>query len=164
MQALGEELKTKRATGSAGGGLVEVEVNGLGEVLAVRIDPTLVEKQDREMIEDLLPAAFNAAAAKGEAAARRGDAIAHRRDAAAGPARRSVAVHRHSARRRQQADRDVDRRVTRTPLAFSADALLAADSSRRLKSQGTNAANRSRAREFLDATACFRELELKVAI
>ncbi len=61
MQALGEELKTKRATGAAGGGLVEVEVNGLGEVLAVRIDPSLVEKQDREMIEDLLPAAFNAA-------------------------------------------------------------------------------------------------------
>lgn len=64
MQALTEELKTKRATGAAGGGLVEVEVNGLGEALAVRIDPALVEKQDREMIEDLLPAAFNAAQQK----------------------------------------------------------------------------------------------------
>jgi nucleoid-associated protein EbfC len=64
MQALGEELKTKRASGSSGGGLVEVEVNGVGEVLAVRIDPTLIAKQDREMIEDLLPAAFNAAAQK----------------------------------------------------------------------------------------------------
>ena len=64
MQALNEELKTKRATGAAGGGLIEVDVNGLSEVLAVRIDPTLVEKQDREMIEDLLPAAFNAAGQK----------------------------------------------------------------------------------------------------
>lgn len=64
MQTLADELKTKRAVGAAGGGLVEVEVNGLGEVLRVRIDPTLVEKQDREMIEDLLPAAFNAAALK----------------------------------------------------------------------------------------------------
>jgi DNA-binding YbaB/EbfC family protein len=64
LQALNEELKSKRATGAAGGGLVEVEVNGAGEVLAVRIDPTLVEKQDREMIEDLLPAAFNAAIEK----------------------------------------------------------------------------------------------------
>jgi nucleoid-associated protein EbfC len=64
MQALNEELKTKRATGAAGGGLVEVDVNGLSEVLAVRIDPTLVEKGDREMIEDLLPAAFNAAQQK----------------------------------------------------------------------------------------------------
>jgi DNA-binding YbaB/EbfC family protein len=64
MQALQEELKTKRATGSAGGGLVEIEVNGLGEALAVRIDPSLVEKGDRELIEDLLPAAFNAAQQK----------------------------------------------------------------------------------------------------
>jgi DNA-binding protein YbaB len=43
---------------------VEVDVNGLAEVLAVRIDPSLVEKGEREMIEDLLPAAFNAAQQK----------------------------------------------------------------------------------------------------
>jgi DNA-binding YbaB/EbfC family protein len=64
MQAMQEELRGKRATGSAGGGLVEVDVNGLGEVLAVRIDPSLVQRGDREMIEDLLPAAFNAAQQK----------------------------------------------------------------------------------------------------
>jgi nucleoid-associated protein EbfC len=64
MQAIGEELKTKRATGAAGGGLIEVDVNGLAEVLAVRIDPALVAKGDREMIEDLLPAAFNSAQQK----------------------------------------------------------------------------------------------------
>ena len=64
MQAIQEELKTKKATGAAGGGLVEVDVNGLSDVLAVRIDPSLVEKGEREMIEDLLPAAFNAAQAK----------------------------------------------------------------------------------------------------
>ncbi len=39
-------------------------MNGLGDVLAVRIDPPLVAKGDREMIEDLLPAAINAAQAK----------------------------------------------------------------------------------------------------
>jgi len=64
MQAIQEELTHKRATGAAGGGLVEVDVNGVGDVLAVRIDPSLIAKADREMIEDLLPAAFNAAAAK----------------------------------------------------------------------------------------------------
>src|SRR5687768_17721658 len=64
MQALQQELRSKRATGAAGGGLVEVDVNGLAEVLAVRIDPSLVEKGEREMIEDLLPAAFNAAQRK----------------------------------------------------------------------------------------------------
>ncbi len=66
MESLNEELKSKRVTGAAGGGLVEVEVNGLKEVLSVRIDPSLFDKQDREMTEDLLPTAFNAAAKKAE--------------------------------------------------------------------------------------------------
>jgi len=61
MKQLNEQLKQKRAVGSAGGGMIEVEVNGLGEVLAVRIDPQLIEQGDREMIEDLLPSAFNQA-------------------------------------------------------------------------------------------------------
>ena len=46
-------------TGSSGGGMVEVEANGVGEVLSVRIDPALFARGDREMIEDLLPAAIN---------------------------------------------------------------------------------------------------------
>ena len=61
MREVSEQLKAKRAVGTAGGGMVEVEVNGLGEVLKVRIDPTL---KHHEMMEDLLPAAFNQAAAK----------------------------------------------------------------------------------------------------
>jgi DNA-binding YbaB/EbfC family protein len=64
MQALQDELRSKRATGAAGGGLVEVDVNGLSELVAVRIDPSLVEKGEREMIEDLLPAAYRAAQQK----------------------------------------------------------------------------------------------------
>ena len=64
MEGISDELKTKRAVGSAGGGMVEVEVNGLGEVLKVTIEPELFEKQDKEMIEDLLPAAINQAGTK----------------------------------------------------------------------------------------------------
>ena len=64
MQALNEKLKSERATASTGGGMVEVEVNGLGEVLRVKIDPALVQQGEREMIEDLLPAAVNQAVAK----------------------------------------------------------------------------------------------------
>ncbi|TWU17608.1 YbaB/EbfC family nucleoid-associated protein [Bythopirellula polymerisocia] len=64
MQQLTEELKTKRVVGSAGAGLVEVEASGTGEVLAVRLDPGLVEKQDRELLEDLLPGAINDAQRK----------------------------------------------------------------------------------------------------
>lgn len=59
-----DELKGKRATGAAGGGMVEVEVNGLGQVLSVKIDSQLVENNDRDMIQDLLPAAINEAASK----------------------------------------------------------------------------------------------------
>ena len=66
MQGLGEQLKTKRVTGSAGGGLVEVDADGTGQVLAVRLDPDLVQRGDREMLEDLLPAAFNSAKEKAQ--------------------------------------------------------------------------------------------------
>jgi DNA-binding YbaB/EbfC family protein len=64
IQGLQEQLKTERVSGAAGGGMVEVEANGLGEVLRVRIDSALVEQGEREMIEDLLPAAINQAREK----------------------------------------------------------------------------------------------------
>lgn len=64
LEQLNAELKTKRVTGAAGGGLVEADANGLGDVLAVRIDPSLIERKDRELIEDLLPAAVNSARLK----------------------------------------------------------------------------------------------------
>ena len=44
--------------------MVEIEVNGLGEVLRARVDPTLFASGDREMLEELLPAAINQAQAK----------------------------------------------------------------------------------------------------
>jgi DNA-binding YbaB/EbfC family protein len=64
MQAVNERLKGQRVSASTGGGMVEVEVNGLGEVLRVNIDPTLVERGEREMIEDLVPGAVNQAVTK----------------------------------------------------------------------------------------------------
>ena len=64
IQAVNDELRTQRVTGRAAGGMVEAEVDGLGQVLKVTIDPALIEKKDREMIEDLLPAAVNDAISK----------------------------------------------------------------------------------------------------
>ncbi len=64
MQELNAKLKTVRASGSSGGGLVSVEVNGHGELLRVSIDPSLIEKGDRELIEDLIPAAVTQAQSK----------------------------------------------------------------------------------------------------
>lgn len=59
MQQVNDRLKAARITGAAGGGMVEIEANGLGEVLRAKIDPTLLASGDHEMLEDLLPAAIN---------------------------------------------------------------------------------------------------------
>jgi hypothetical protein len=66
MQGLTDELRSRRATGSAGGGMVEIEVNGLHEVLGCRIDPQLVANGDRELLEDLVATAANQALAKAQ--------------------------------------------------------------------------------------------------
>jgi DNA-binding YbaB/EbfC family protein len=64
LQKVNEELKGRRAIGRAGGDMVEVEVNGLGQVLRLTIEPGLVERGDRELLEDLIPAATNQALSK----------------------------------------------------------------------------------------------------
>ncbi len=64
--AMSEELKACRVEGTSGGGLVTVEANGVSEILRCRIDESLLA--DREMLEDLLPAAINAALAKSKEA------------------------------------------------------------------------------------------------
>jgi DNA-binding YbaB/EbfC family protein len=56
MGAFQEKLGTIRVTGSAGGGMTEVDLNGRMEVLAVRIAAEAME--DREMLQDLAVAAF----------------------------------------------------------------------------------------------------------
>ena len=53
-----EKLADISATGSAGGGMVEIDLNGKLEVIAVRIAPEAVEGGDTEMLEDLVTAAF----------------------------------------------------------------------------------------------------------
>jgi len=66
MGAMSEQLKTQRATGAAGGGMVEVEVNGLMEVLRCSIDESLIQGGDRELLEDLVTAAMNQTILKGK--------------------------------------------------------------------------------------------------
>jgi DNA-binding YbaB/EbfC family protein len=64
MQQVNEQLKARRVVGEAGGGMVQVEMNGLGQVVRLTIEPALVERNEREMIEDLVPAATNDASQK----------------------------------------------------------------------------------------------------
>ena len=54
-----QELATRTVEASAGGGMVTAVVNGKFEVVSVRIEPTLLEKPDAEMLQDLVVAAVN---------------------------------------------------------------------------------------------------------
>jgi len=68
LQDFNQRLKAQRAAGTAGGGMVTVEVDGTGEVISCRIEPSLLTSaasgEDRELLEDLLPAAINQALGK----------------------------------------------------------------------------------------------------
>jgi len=59
-----EKLGAINVTGSAGGGMTEIDINGRMEILAVRIAPEAMEEGDREMLQDILMAAFNNAIEK----------------------------------------------------------------------------------------------------
>ena len=54
-----EELAETVVTGSAGGGMVEIELTGKREVESVTIKPEAVDPDDVEMLEDLIMAAIN---------------------------------------------------------------------------------------------------------
>lgn len=57
MQRAQEELASLEVTGKAGGGMVEITMNGKHAVKSVRIDPSMAN--DLEMLEDLVTAAIN---------------------------------------------------------------------------------------------------------
>ena len=59
MAELQAGLKDLVVEGSAGGGMVKVTVNGSREVVAVKIDPEVVDPKDVGMLEDLVLLAAN---------------------------------------------------------------------------------------------------------
>jgi DNA-binding YbaB/EbfC family protein len=67
MQKAQAEIALLEITGEAGGGMVKITINGRHEARRVQIEPA-VFGDDREMLEDLLAAAFNDAVHKLEAA------------------------------------------------------------------------------------------------
>ena len=64
MAALQEEVGKKKVEATAGGGMVTVEANGKQELTAVKIDPEVINKDDAQMLEDLVLAACNEALRK----------------------------------------------------------------------------------------------------
>ena len=64
MEALQQEVAKKKVDATAGGGMVTVECNGKQELLSIKIDPEVINKDDAQMLEDLVLAACNEALRK----------------------------------------------------------------------------------------------------
>ena len=62
------ELETLEVEGSAGGGMVKVTMTAKGTMKAVSLDPSLLNPDEKEIVEDLLIAAVNDARQKAERA------------------------------------------------------------------------------------------------
>ena len=64
MEKMQEEIGRKKVDATAGGGMVTVEANGKQELLSIKIDPEVINKDDAQMLEDLVLAACNEALRK----------------------------------------------------------------------------------------------------
>lgn len=63
---LQEEMANKTVEATSGGGMVTLVMNGKQEVLSLRIDPEVVNRDDIEMLQDLIVAAVNEAIRKSQ--------------------------------------------------------------------------------------------------
>lgn len=61
MAALQAELEEREYDVSAGGGMVQVKINGKREILSINVNPDIVDPDDVEMLQDILVAAVNEA-------------------------------------------------------------------------------------------------------
>ena len=66
MQKAQEELEEAEIEGTSGGGAVTITMNGKKIVNSVKLDESVVDKDDIEMLEDLIMAAYNDACAKAD--------------------------------------------------------------------------------------------------
>ena len=64
LQAMQEELQARTVTASSGGGMVSVEADGKGQLRKIKIDPSVVNPADVEMLEDLIVVAITEAQKK----------------------------------------------------------------------------------------------------
>ena len=66
MQQMQDALAEVEVTGQSGAGMVNVTLNGKGEMKCLKLDKSVVDPEDVEVIEDLIMAAFNDAKLKVE--------------------------------------------------------------------------------------------------
>jgi hypothetical protein len=63
-EKLQKEMAEMRIDGSSGGGMVNVVLDGTKNLISLKIDPEVINKDDPEMLQDLIIAAFNDANTK----------------------------------------------------------------------------------------------------
>lgn len=68
LQTAQAKLDTIEVEGAAGGGLVRIKASAKGRVISIAIDDSLLQPSEKQMLEDLLAAAFNDARSKADTA------------------------------------------------------------------------------------------------
>ncbi len=61
-----EEMATRTAEASAGGGMVTALANGKQELVSIKVEKEVINPEDAEMLQDLIVAAVNAALKKAQ--------------------------------------------------------------------------------------------------
>ena len=68
MQEMQDKLEASEFDGKSGGGLVHTKVSGKGDLKSIAIDKSVINPDDKEMLEDLIVAAYNDGKSKADAA------------------------------------------------------------------------------------------------
>lgn len=68
LQKAQDSLDTIEVEGVSGGGLVKVKASAKGRIIGLQIDDSLIDRSEKQMLEDLIVAAFNDARGKADAA------------------------------------------------------------------------------------------------
>jgi DNA-binding YbaB/EbfC family protein len=68
VQEMQSKLESAEFEGKSGGGMVITKISGKGDLKAISIDPSVIDPKDKELLEDLIVAAYNDAKTKADAA------------------------------------------------------------------------------------------------
>jgi DNA-binding YbaB/EbfC family protein len=68
VQEMQSKLEAAEYEGKSGGSMVNVKVSGKGDLKSISIDPSVIDPKEKELLEDLIVAAYNDAKSKADAA------------------------------------------------------------------------------------------------
>ena len=68
VQEMQSKLEAAEYEGKSGGGIVVIKVSGKGDLKSISIDPSAIDPKEKELLEDLIVAAYNDAKSKADTA------------------------------------------------------------------------------------------------